>query len=143
MDGYAITGTPEEAFAAFGKEGVRYVAELDTGQGFVAFEGPIPVEDATILANVPESEFWWFKVKRLTPEAKVKRYVPGPTTETFGLFSSAAFLTLPGISVLMASPIVGDMILAVTRGPVDGAFWSAAAVSYRDVRVNDGELVSA
>jgi hypothetical protein len=148
MDGYAITETPEEAFDAFGSEGVRYAAELDTGEGFLAFDGPIPVEKATIYCNVDENEFWWFKVKRIA-EAKVKRYKPGPVyrpgpmTETFGLFTVKDFMALPSVRVKMASPLVGGLILAVTTGAQTEALWSAIAKKFRDVRVNEGELVYA
>jgi hypothetical protein len=128
LDGYVITRTADEAFAAYGKEGVRHVAELDTGEGIVCFTGEIPCE-GTVLENQKVNMFWFGpKIRWVAPTTD-------HDPETFGLYTSEAFQALfPGV-VQMASLVEHDMILAMTTGPQPGARWQASATRYLDIRV--------
>lgn len=126
MDGYVITATADEALAAWGRPGVRHVAELDTGEGFVAFDGPIPA--AGLVMEAGDDDGWWFRVRRVAPSSDHE-------PETFGLYGADAFRALPPFVVRQASMVGAGMVLALTLGKQTTATWQADATRYLDVRV--------
>lgn len=137
MDGFILTQTAEDALDTWGKPGVRHVAALDSGEGFVAFDGDIPVSGlvmenlggSTIFGSLPQQDTpdgWWWQVRRLAPVDGVQ--------ETFGLFAADTFRVLRSSDVLMASMVGAGLVLAITAGPLDGAIWKATSTEWRDVR---------
>jgi hypothetical protein len=140
MDGYIITATAEQAIAAFGEPGVRHVAELESGEGFVAFEGDRPCAGALLL-NAPDTDQdgWWYRVR--------KGIASGP--EGFYLLTRERFkefLTTrpsdPRAPVRILEPLVaasvlttGNVLVMTNGEAIEGAIWGSKATSYRDTRV--------
>lgn len=131
MDGYVITEHAEEALAAFSDESVRHVAVLDSGEGFVAFEGPAqPAPGSVLLSRDMES---WLptldKVRKSGPQVG--------DVEAFALISAAQF----GELIVRDTPLVGVTVLTSgnvliqTRTAIPGAIWSATATSWLDKRL--------
>ncbi len=135
MNGYLITKSGTEALAAFAQPGVRHAARLDTGEGFVAFDGPIPTIDteATVF-EVVENAIPWSR-----PQVR-RTYINPEDRDHLGLFTSEAFRALPQDVVLMASALSNDMVLAITTEPQNTANWSATSTEWLDIRAKQAVL---
>jgi hypothetical protein len=135
LDGYVITATGAEALEAFGRPGVRHIATLESGEGFVAFEGDRPAAGALLIASDEALPWWWHKVRNLAPA--------GP--EAFYLLTAARFadFVYAELGRGFVEPVVAATLLATgnvlvqTNGfeVIPGAIWGSTAVSYRDVRL--------
>jgi len=66
MDGYTLTvGSPLDPLTPM-PDGVRYVAELADGTGFVAWdERPPAIAGTVLIAEEPDDGWWWFKIRKL------------------------------------------------------------------------------
>jgi hypothetical protein len=136
MDGYLITGRAEDAVSAFPQDGVRHVAELDNGQGFLAFEGPMP-----IVAD-PFAQLLIAQARPVLAFAKVRKHGPLSADEvehlaivTPGYFSAELFLA----DVLAVSQLTDGLRLVSTTRRLDvgaeGCYWSATSTRIYDKRL--------
>jgi|SRR5215470_15620899 len=131
MDGYIITPDSDDAALCFGKEGVRHVAQLSTGEGFVAFDGPIPFEGGMILEAIGEVGF----------APKIRRHTPfGGDGLVLSLVTSDVFRWLEPTMIQQATLVGAGLVLTLTKNPIVTSIWDARIVSYQDVRT---ELVTA
>src|SRR5947207_15374121 len=70
--GYLVTAQADAALAAIDLPGVRHVAALDSGEGFVAYDGLLPdvsfADIARWLVPATHPDFWpWAAIKRKPP----------------------------------------------------------------------------
>jgi hypothetical protein len=138
MDGCVVTETADEAFAAYEEPGVRHVAALDTGEGIVFFVGDRPAAGQLLVTAEDQ------------PDAHVRiRWArPGPNqVEAFYLFDRGAFEVISDDPAIEAvTYLASGNVLVMTDGTQlvgPTSLWHATATAFRDVRVFDGELVSA
>ena len=129
MNGYVITGSVADAAAVFGVSGVRHVAALDNGEGFVAFDGDQPCAGALLLAS-DDQDGWWYQVRKVAPTDEV---------EAFYLLSAEHFaerVSRKTGHITAATRLTSGNVLVSTDGAtIDGAIWGARATSFLDVRV--------
>ena len=125
LDGYVVA--PEGTEVKLGN-GVRHIAQLESGEVFVAFTGEVPCAGALLLNdnNGVDLDGWWFQVRRVTPS--------GP--EAFYLLSQERFDALDPAEFAAASKLVTGNVLVQTQGnEIAWALWGSKAVSYIDERV--------
>jgi hypothetical protein len=137
-DLYVITQKAEDAMECFGLNGVRHVAELDSGEGFVACDTRVtsPVAGVVFEDIGDDGTFAMRpKIRRTTPP------FGGGAIETFGLYTKETFVMMPPMVVEAVSFVGMGLVLAMTTGKQPGAIWQATALSYRDVRVPESALV--
>lgn len=128
-DLYVITPRAEDAMECFGLHGVRHVAELDSGEGFVACDHrntpPVP---GTVFYDESDDGWWWFKIRKVAPTS-------AHDPEIFGLYTAEAFKQMAPIAIQMATPVGMDLVLVMTYGKQPNAIWQASATRYLDRRI--------
>ena len=135
-DLYVITPKAEDALECFGLNGVRHVAELDTGEGFVACENRVNAPVAGVVFRDESDDEFWFgpKIRRIAPTSD-------HDPEIFGLYSAEAFRAVNPLGIQMASMVGMGLVLAMTYGRTQGAIWQASATRYLDARLSYPALV--
>src|SRR5262249_30332599 len=133
MDGYIITPNADDAWDCYGLEGVRHVAELASGEGFVAFDGAIPFAGGLILEAIGEVGF----------APKIRRHTPfGGDGLVLSLITSDLFRSMSPEDIVQVTLIPADLVLVLTHALVPWTIWGSRVIAYRDVRVEDGEVVA-
>jgi hypothetical protein len=136
LDGYVVAPAGTEVELG---NGVRHIAHLDNGEVFVAFEGEIPC-GGRLLLNDPDQDGFWWKVRRVAPTSKVRRYGPAfsDEPETFVQVTANHFRQIDPLCIRMASVLTDGTVLLVTTPdaiPAVSALWTASAEWFLDERL--------
>jgi hypothetical protein len=126
-----------------GGPGIRYAAALDTGEGFLAFEGSdIDAHGLAALGRVftvvdsdPQPEWWWFLIPKRRIANGLERFsLIRPKLSSYATASGlAAAQFVQGLAMVLEDD--EPFVLVETDGePVFDAEWSALAGAYRDIR---------
>jgi len=107
-------------------DGVRHIAQLENGEVFVAYEGERPCAGALLIEHQEELDWWWHRVRWVTPT--------GP--EAFYVVSPGQWDNLPTGILAAATRLASGNVLVQTNGePILGAIHGAVAMSYVDERI--------